>query len=246
MLSVNFTGHNFLLWAPYMHIHRVGFCVITVSVVAGLQATVVMFLGILVENADRVWKDNSPNDYKHSWLPLIKALVFMYPLVTLIVMVCLVLEITIKKFMYYRLLSLRILIDWENYMVGACWIAFRCAASLPSITCMRISLCNCVLHVLTHTPQYHTACNHWFPRPLHAHADLARNILLLLHRHVDNAERLGPVRRDCVLGPQQHQGSGCSVLVHVHRGEPADTAAADPVLPYHDRREAPCVSERGA
>lgn len=52
------------------------------------------------------------------WLPLIQTLVYMYPIVTLMVMVVLSLEITIKKFMYYRLLSMRVLIDWENYMVS--------------------------------------------------------------------------------------------------------------------------------
>lgn len=52
------------------------------------------------------------------WLPLIQTLVYMYPIVTLMAMVVLNLEITIKKFMYYRLLSMRVLIDWENYMAS--------------------------------------------------------------------------------------------------------------------------------
>lgn len=33
-------------------------------------------------------------------------------------MVVLNLEVTIKKFIYYRLLSMRVLIDWQNYRVG--------------------------------------------------------------------------------------------------------------------------------
>ncbi|KXZ44493.1 hypothetical protein GPECTOR_67g334 [Gonium pectorale] len=76
------------------------------------QATIVMFISIYVENQERAWKDG--NGYTRSWLPLVKALIIVYPLVTLIIMVSLTLEYSMRRFMYYRLLSMRILVDWKN------------------------------------------------------------------------------------------------------------------------------------
>ncbi|KAG2444461.1 hypothetical protein HXX76_001213 [Chlamydomonas incerta] len=87
--------------------------VITVFLI--VQSTVVMFLAIMLENQDRKYKDSG--NYTSTWQPLIKAIVIIYPLITLFIMLVQALEITIKKFMYYRLLSMRVLTDWENVMV---------------------------------------------------------------------------------------------------------------------------------
>ncbi|EFJ42128.1 hypothetical protein VOLCADRAFT_97797, partial [Volvox carteri f. nagariensis] len=87
------------------------------------QATVVMFIAIYVsqggcvcmwvENQERAWK--SGGSYTRSWLPLVKALIIIYPLITLIILVSFTVDYTIRKFMYFRLLSMRILVDWKNY-----------------------------------------------------------------------------------------------------------------------------------
>ncbi|KAG2447201.1 hypothetical protein HYH02_007942 [Chlamydomonas schloesseri] len=87
--------------------------VVTVFLI--VQSTVVMFLAIMVENQDRKYKDSG--NYTSTWQPLIKAIVIIYPLITLFIMLVQALEVTIKKFMYYRLLSMRVLTDWENVMV---------------------------------------------------------------------------------------------------------------------------------
>ncbi|KAG2493669.1 hypothetical protein HYH03_008183 [Edaphochlamys debaryana] len=108
-------------------------CFATIFII--IQATVVMFIAIMDENQDRTYKDKG--NYNGTWLPLIKALVYLYPLCTLVIMAIQALEITIKKFMYYRLLSLRLLLDWENaqvwqgtffYYFVATWIMLNCWA----------------------------------------------------------------------------------------------------------------------
>ncbi|GLC39173.1 hypothetical protein PLESTM_000859500 [Pleodorina starrii] len=66
----------------------------------------------LVENQERAWK--SGRTYTRSWLPLIKALIIIYPLITLIILVSFTVDYAIRKFMYFRLLSMRILVDWKN------------------------------------------------------------------------------------------------------------------------------------
>ncbi|KAG2432349.1 hypothetical protein HYH02_012923 [Chlamydomonas schloesseri] len=104
---------------------------LTVYLVA--QATVVMFIAVWhrtisrtwagmghhnafhclqVENQERAWK--SGNVYTKSWLPLIKTCIILYPLVTLLVLVGMAVEYSIRKLMYFRLLSMRILVDWAN------------------------------------------------------------------------------------------------------------------------------------
>ncbi|PNW76759.1 hypothetical protein CHLRE_11g474950v5 [Chlamydomonas reinhardtii] len=65
-----------------------------------------------VENQERAWK--SGNAYTSTWLPLIKTCIILYPLVTLIVLVGMAVEYSIRKLMYFRLLSMRILVDWAN------------------------------------------------------------------------------------------------------------------------------------
>ncbi|KAG2423863.1 hypothetical protein HXX76_015021 [Chlamydomonas incerta] len=65
-----------------------------------------------VENQERAWK--SGDAYTNTWLPLIKTCIILYPLVTLIVLVGMAVEYAIRKFMYFRLLSMRILVDWAN------------------------------------------------------------------------------------------------------------------------------------
>lgn len=55
---------------------------------------------------------------------MIKAIVTIYPFVTLLILVTMTVEYAIRKFMYYRLLSLRVLVDWENktfYLTGFFW-----------------------------------------------------------------------------------------------------------------------------
>ncbi len=56
--------------------------VVTVFLI--VQSTVVMFLAIMVENQDRKYKDSG--NYTATWQPLIKAIVIIYPLITLFIM----------------------------------------------------------------------------------------------------------------------------------------------------------------
>lgn len=56
--------------------------VVTVFLI--VQSTVVMFLAIMVENQDRKYKDSG--NYTGTWQPLIKAIVIIYPLITLFIM----------------------------------------------------------------------------------------------------------------------------------------------------------------
>lgn len=87
-----------------------------VDILSGLylvgQATIVMFIAINVENQDRIWK--SGRSYSDHWLPLIRSLIILYPLCTLLILMSVTLEFSLRKFMYYRLLSMRVLVDWEN------------------------------------------------------------------------------------------------------------------------------------
>lgn len=48
-----------------------------------------------------------------------QALIIVYPVVTLLWLVTLTVEYALRKAMYYRLLSMRILVDWENKKVRA-------------------------------------------------------------------------------------------------------------------------------
>lgn len=81
---------------------------------AVVQSTIVMFLSILVDNA---YRSSQMGPSYNSGAQLIIAVVIIYPLFTLLILVTLTAEYTIRKFMYYRLLSLRILVDWENIVV---------------------------------------------------------------------------------------------------------------------------------
>ncbi|GFR52270.1 hypothetical protein Agub_g14805, partial [Astrephomene gubernaculifera] len=65
-----------------------------------------------VENTERAWK--SGDRYTRVWQPMIRALIIVYPLATLIFLVNFTVECCVKKFMYFRLLSMRILVDWAN------------------------------------------------------------------------------------------------------------------------------------
>ena len=76
-----------------------------------VQSTIVMFLAILLDNEYRsTVLGPSYKDVGN----LIKAIVTIYPFITLLILVTLTVEYAIRKFMYYRLLSLRVLVDWEN------------------------------------------------------------------------------------------------------------------------------------
>jgi len=76
------------------------------------QATVVMFIAILVDNDERGYQLG--NSYTSKWLPLVKALVIAYPLLTLLSLTMVTTEYLFRRFMYYRMLSMRVLVDWEN------------------------------------------------------------------------------------------------------------------------------------
>ncbi|KAL6765291.1 hypothetical protein V8C86DRAFT_2457230 [Haematococcus lacustris] len=79
------------------------------------QATVVMFIAIQVDNDQRgiVLGDS----YTGRWMPIVRALVIVYPLVTQLVMTMLTCEYLFRKMMYYRLLSMRVLVDWDTKKV---------------------------------------------------------------------------------------------------------------------------------
>lgn len=76
------------------------------------QATVVMFIAILVDNDERGYQLG--RSYTSQWLPLVKALVICYPLLTLLSLMLVTTEYLFRKYMYYRMLSMRVLVDWEN------------------------------------------------------------------------------------------------------------------------------------
>lgn len=89
---------------------------------------------MMTQNAmERYWSSSGTSTT--AMQKFLLALFLSYPLITLLLVILSNNEIAIRRFMYYRLMSLQVIVDWHNtpfYKVGTC-----VKSSCKALTCCK-------------------------------------------------------------------------------------------------------------
>lgn len=87
-----------------------------------IQTIVVILVAINLVTREQYWRGSQR--YRDFWHPVLMAVLVLYTSVTELVLMITNNELVIRKFMYYRLLSLRVLVDWANMPPHRGWFFY--------------------------------------------------------------------------------------------------------------------------
>lgn len=91
------------------------------GVISVAQKLLVLFVAILIEEHARAvrWGANSA-----AWNLILEIILMLYPCVTMLCLTIYMFEFKFREMMYYRLFTMRILVDWENIKLYKNWFFY--------------------------------------------------------------------------------------------------------------------------